>query len=192
MSRNRLLTTIAYQLDGRPTYALEGSIFAVLLCNGARWSRSYLACFRQYSSGGAGGCSAPSHLVPAFIGLGAPYWDAEARGALYGLTRDPGLPTSLKGAGKCRLSDTGSAGGDARIGAPTGGIPCSGSMAAWSLRTDHAVSRRHSRRTGDRPVVAETTALSRFGLVGVKHGYFPAPAGMGITGPQRRARPHHE
>jgi glycerol kinase len=88
-SRNRLLGTIAYQLDGEVTYALEGSILSA----GAaiQWLRDGLGLIARASEveslaasvADAGGI----YLVPAFTGLGAPYWDAEARGALLGLTR---------------------------------------------------------------------------------------------------------
>jgi glycerol kinase len=88
-SKNRLLSTIAYQLKGEVTYALEGSILSA----GAaiQWLRDGLGLISQASDveslaasvADAGGV----YLVPAFTGLGAPYWDAEARGAITGLTR---------------------------------------------------------------------------------------------------------
>ncbi|KZZ29590.1 glycerol kinase, partial [Sulfitobacter sp. HI0082] len=91
-STNRLLTTIAYQLDGKPTYALEGSIFVA----GAvvQWLRDGLKMIREASETQALAEQADPHqnvvLVPAFVGLGAPYWNAECRGAIYGLTRNSG------------------------------------------------------------------------------------------------------
>ena len=92
MSKNRLLTTIAYQLDGKPTYALEGSIFIA----GAvvQWLRDGLKIIRdaRETQPLAEG-SDPTQdlvLVPAFTGLGAPYWNAECRGAIYGLSRNSG------------------------------------------------------------------------------------------------------
>lgn len=91
-SRNRLLTTIAYQLDGQPTYALEGSIFIA----GAvvQWLRDGLRLIRSASETQALAAAADPaqqvYLVPAFTGLGAPYWDPEARGAIFGLTRATG------------------------------------------------------------------------------------------------------
>lgn len=90
VSHNRLLSTLAWRIDGRPVYALEGSIFVA----GAaiKWLRDGLGvianaadsetCARR--NGGAGGV----YLVPAFAGLGAPHWDPHARGAIVGLTRD--------------------------------------------------------------------------------------------------------
>src|SRR5690554_4999343 len=89
----RLLTTVAYRLQGQPVYALEGSIFMA----GAtlQWIRDGL---RLISSAGecqslaeATGYNNPVYMVPAFTGLGAPYWDPQARGAIMGLSRDTGI-----------------------------------------------------------------------------------------------------
>ncbi|EKF73768.1 glycerol kinase [Alcanivorax hongdengensis A-11-3] len=92
-SRNRLLTTVGYRLNGETHYALEGSIFVA----GAaiQWLRDGLNLISHASEtealarqvGSAGGV----YLVPAFTGLGAPWWDPDARGALLGLTRDTGI-----------------------------------------------------------------------------------------------------
>jgi glycerol kinase len=91
-SNHRLLTTIAYQLDGRRTYALEGSIFVAGAA--VQWLRDGLKLIKQSSDVEAIARTAKDghgvYMVPAFVGLGAPYWDAEARGALLGLTRDTG------------------------------------------------------------------------------------------------------
>jgi glycerol kinase len=94
VSRSRLLTTVAARIDGKTTYALEGSIFVA----GAaiQWLGEGLGI-----TGGPRAAEAlaraakPDHgvvVVPAFTGLGAPWWDAGARGAIFGLTRDAGLP----------------------------------------------------------------------------------------------------
>ncbi|MFD1881830.1 glycerol kinase GlpK [Paracoccus pacificus] len=91
-SQNRLLTTIAYQLDGKPTYALEGSIFIA----GAvvQWLRDGLGLIRQAADTQKLAQKAdPAQdviMVPAFTGLGAPWWQPDARGAIYGLTRNTG------------------------------------------------------------------------------------------------------
>ncbi|NQV45098.1 MAG: glycerol kinase GlpK [Rhodospirillales bacterium] len=91
-SKNRLLTTIAYQLDGKPTYALEGSIF--IAGAAVQWLRDGLGVIEHAAqSGDLAGLADPHqdvYLVPAFVGLGAPYWDAECRGAMFGLTRGTG------------------------------------------------------------------------------------------------------
>ncbi|MDQ1901476.1 glycerol kinase GlpK [Paracoccus sp. WLY502] len=91
-SKNRLLTTIAYRLDGRTTYALEGSIFIA----GAvvQWLRDGLKLIREAKE--TQGLSAQADdsqqviMVPAFTGLGAPHWAPKARGAVFGLTRNTG------------------------------------------------------------------------------------------------------
>ena len=92
ISRNRLLTTLAYRLEGKPTYAVEGAIF--IAGAAVQWLRDGLGLVRQAGETEALACAADParqvYLVPAFTGLGAPYWDADARGALFGLTRDVG------------------------------------------------------------------------------------------------------
>ena len=87
-SRARLLTTIAYQLDGKRTYALEGSIF--IAGAAVQWLRDGLKLIATAAETGTiAALSDPAdavYMVPAFVGLGAPWWDAEARGALFGLS----------------------------------------------------------------------------------------------------------
>ncbi len=84
-----MLTTIAYQLDGKPTYALEGAIF--IAGAAVQWLRDGLGLVKSAAETGLlAEQSDPQQnvvLVPAFVGLGAPYWDADCRGALYNLTR---------------------------------------------------------------------------------------------------------
>ena len=91
-SRHRLLTTIAYRLDGCTSYALEGSIFTAGAA--VQWLRDGLGVLAKASQTDAMARSLASnggvYLVPAFTGLGAPHWDPDARGALYGLTRATG------------------------------------------------------------------------------------------------------
>jgi len=92
-SENRLLTTMAYRLNGKPCYAMEGSIFVA----GAamQWLRDGLKLIRHASESTdcaeQVGVDNPVYLVPAFTGLGAPHWDPHARGAIMGLTRDTGI-----------------------------------------------------------------------------------------------------
>ncbi len=89
MSRNRLLTTIAYQIEGQRTYALEGAIFVAGAA--VQWLRDGLKLIASSAETDAlAARNDPAeqlYLVPAFVGLGAPYWDAQARGAIFGLTR---------------------------------------------------------------------------------------------------------
>jgi glycerol kinase len=99
-SSNRLLTTIAYQLDGKPTYALEGSIFIA----GAvvQWLRDGLGIIETASQTQSLAQAADPEqkliMVPAFTGLGAPYWRADCRGAIFGLTRNSGPAEFAKAA----------------------------------------------------------------------------------------------
>ncbi len=92
-SNNKLLTTIGYQLDGKPTYAIEGSIFVAGAA--VQWLRDGLGIIKsaEETEAMANGLESNEgiYLVPAFTGLGAPYWDPDARGALFGLTRDTGI-----------------------------------------------------------------------------------------------------
>ncbi|MFN3869547.1 MAG: glycerol kinase GlpK [Hyphomicrobiaceae bacterium] len=92
VSRERMLTTIAYQLDGRRTYALEGAIFVAGAA--VQWLRDGLHLIERASDMDACAAAADAAqqvvLVPAFTGLGAPYWNPDARGALFGLTRATG------------------------------------------------------------------------------------------------------
>jgi len=91
-STNRLLTTIAYQLNGRRCYALEGAIF--IAGAAVQWLRDAMGLIRAAPEVDALAAKADPKerviLVPAFTGLGAPWWDAEARGAIFGLTRGSG------------------------------------------------------------------------------------------------------
>lgn len=92
-SSNRLLTTVAYRLDGKPIYAIEGSIFMA----GAtmQWLRDGIGLIKDASESEALAQACQDdlsvYLVPAFTGLGAPYWDPDARGALFGMTRGTGV-----------------------------------------------------------------------------------------------------
>ena len=98
-SSNKLLSTIAYRLDGETTYALEGSIFVA--GSAIQWLRDGLEFFQQAAESEDIALQAKDSsrviVVPALTGLGAPYWDAEARGAIFGLTRDTGIPEITKG-----------------------------------------------------------------------------------------------
>lgn len=92
-SENRLLTTVGYRLNGEVTYAIEGSIF--IAGAAIQWLRDGLRLIQDASQTEALAESADKnasvYLVPAFTGLGAPYWDPHARGAIMGLTRDTGI-----------------------------------------------------------------------------------------------------
>ncbi|WP_342243957.1 glycerol kinase GlpK [Pseudomonas sp. OTU5201] len=93
VSRNRLLTTVGYRLNGKVTYAVEGSIFVAGAA--VQWLRDGIKLISHARDTEAlaeqTGDACGVYLVPAFTGLGAPYWDPRARGAIFGLTRDTGI-----------------------------------------------------------------------------------------------------
>jgi glycerol kinase len=91
-SKNKLLTTVGYRLDGKTTYALEGSIFVAGAA--VQWLRDGIGIIDSAGTTEALASSLDSnngvYIVPAFTGLGAPHWDPDARGAIFGITRDTG------------------------------------------------------------------------------------------------------
>jgi len=177
-SKNRLLSTIAYQLNGKPTYALEGSIFIA----GAvvQWLRDGLKIIREASETQALAESADPeqrlYLVPAFTGLGAPYWDAECRGAIYGLTRNSGPAEFAKAA----LESVGYQTRDL-LEAMQADWPemkqgknilrVDGGMAAsdWTIQFLADILGT----TVDRSKILETTALGAAWLAGMQAGFYP-------------------
>ena len=175
-SQNRLLTTIAYQLDGKPTYALEGSIFIA----GAvvQWLRDGLKIIRAANETQplAEGADPAQNvvLVPAFTGLGAPYWNPECRGAVFGLTRGSG-PEELA---RAALESVGYQTRDllTAMQADMGGasdavLRVDGGMSA-SDYTMQFLSDIIDARV-DRPKVLETTALGAAWLAGSRAGLYP-------------------
>ncbi len=171
-SRNRLLTTLAYRLDGRPTYALEGSIFVA----GAaiQWLRDGLGLIDSAAETEAIAAGTQSnkgvYLVPAFTGLGAPHWDPDARGAVFGLTRDTGVAEFVRAALESVCYQThdlvNAMGRDA--GEPPHELRVDGGMVAneWLLQ---ALSDLVGLEVA-RPTVTETTALGAAYLAGLRHG----------------------
>ena len=93
VSQNRLLTTVGYRLNGQVSYAVEGSIFVAGAA--VQWLRDGIKLIGHARDTEAlaeqTGDACGVYLVPAFTGLGAPYWDPKARGAIFGLTRDTGI-----------------------------------------------------------------------------------------------------
>ncbi|MFZ5781971.1 MAG: glycerol kinase GlpK [Pseudomonadota bacterium] len=181
-SRNRLLTTIAYQIGGRRTYALEGSIF--IAGAAVQWLRDGLRLIEKSADVEAvAGRARDGHgvyMVPAFVGLGAPYWDAGARGALLGLTRDTG-PAEIAAATldsvcyQTRDLIEAMRGDGAQID---------------ELRVDGGmvVNDPLMQRLADtvavpveRPVITETTALGAAFLAGLQAGLWPSLEALGRT-----------
>ena len=184
-STNRLLTTIAYQLDGKPTYALEGSIFVA----GAvvQWLRDGLKMIREAGETQALAEQADPHqnvvLVPAFVGLGAPYWNAECRGAIYGLTRNSGpaelARAALESVGyqtrdllEAMQADWAAQGQPGEIAT----LRVDGGMSAsdWAMQFLSDVIGA----SVDRPDVLETTALGAAWLAGQRAGIYPDMEGF--------------
>jgi len=179
-SKNRLLTTIAYQLGGVRSYALEGSIFVAGAA--VQWLRDGLHLVRNADETGALAAAADPtqdvYLVPAFVGLGAPYWRPDARGALFGLTRATGPRELALAALESVCFQTAdllaAMKGDWREAETTLKIlRVDGGMAAsdWTMQ-------RLADLTGetvDRPRIKETTALGAAYLAGLHAGFFPEP-----------------
>lgn len=173
-SNNRLLTTVAYRLNGKVTYALEGSIFVA----GAaiQWLRDGLHLIADASETEALARSVSStrgvYLVPAFTGMGAPWWDPHARGALLGLTRDTGIAEVVT-AGlesvcyqSLDLLEAMMADGAAK---PTA-LRVDGGMVVNNWLTQALADTLGVEV--DRPVVTETTALGAAYLAGLQSGLF--------------------
>ena len=185
-SRNRLLTTIAYQLKGRRTYALEGSIF--IAGAAVQWLRDGLHLVQNAAETGPMAAeSDPAqqvYLVPAFVGLGAPYWDADARGAMFGLTRNTGPREFARAALEAvcfqthdllaaMRADWPGAKGAQTVLRVDGGMVASD----WTMQ-------RLADILGapvDRPEVKETTALGAAYLAGLQAGIYPEPAIFATT-----------
>jgi len=178
-SKNRLLTTIAYQLDGKPTYALEGSIFIA----GAvvQWLRDGLGIIGDAAEtqplAEQADPAQSVYLVPAFVGLGAPYWDAECRGAIYGLTRGTGpaeiARAALESVGYQTRDLLEAMKGD-WPGASDTILRVDGGMTAsdWTMQFLSDIIAAPV----DRPRVLETTALGAAWLAGMRAGVYPGMA----------------
>ena len=180
-SGNRLLTTIAYQLEGKRTYALEGSIF--IAGAAVQWLRDGLHVIESAAETGALAASADPHqdvlLVPAFVGLGAPYWNAEARGALFGLTRATGPAELSRAALEAVCFQTRDlleamradwrAAGNTVLRVDGGMVASDWTMQFLADMLDAPV---------DRPKVLETTALGAAWIAGHSAGVWPDQAGF--------------
>ena len=181
-SQNRLLTTIAYQLDGTPTYALEGSIFVAGAA--VQWLRDGLKVITDADQSGPLADEAdPSQsviLVPAFVGLGAPYWDAECRGALFGITRATGPAELARAALESVCFQTrdliDAMARDWGVARRTV-LRVDGGMVAsdWTMQRLADVLDAPV----DRPTVKETTALGAAYLAGLATGVCPSPKEFG-------------
>jgi len=180
-SHNRLVATLAYRVAGRASYALEGSIFVAGAA--VQWLRDGLKLIAKAGDsealaagiGGTGGV----YLVPAFTGLGAPYWDPDARGAIVGLTRDSGIAEVVRAGLEAvcyQTRDLMQAMAEDGAARPTA-LRVDGGMAAndWVMQfladiLDVPV---------ERPKVTETTALGAAYLAGLGVGLYRSAADVG-------------
>src|SRR6476661_8752053 len=180
-SNNKLLTTIAYQLKGQRTYALEGSIFVA--GSSVQWLRDGLGIIKQASETGPLADMSDSmqsvYLVPAFVGLGAPYWNPRVRGALFGLTRNTGPAEIAHAALESVCYQTYDLWSAMHADWPES------SAAKTVLRVDGGMTASEwtMQRLADllnapvdRPMIQETTALGAAYLAGLQAGVYPEPS----------------
>ncbi|MDN4986886.1 glycerol kinase GlpK [Bradyrhizobium arachidis] len=179
VSRNKLLTTIAYQLGGKRTYALEGSIFVA--GSAVQWLRDGIKLIKHAAeTGPLADQSDPMqsvYLVPSFVGMGAPYWNPRVRGALFGLTRNTGPAEIAHATLESVCYQTYDLRAAMRADWP-------GEKAENVLRVDGGMTASDwtMQRLADlldapvdRPVIQETTALGAAYLAGLAAGVYPEP-----------------
>lgn len=173
-SANRLLTTVAYRLDGRATYALEGSIFVAGAA--VQWLRDGLRLIPDAGMSEFIARDVPDsggvYVVPAFTGLGAPWWDPHARGAILGLTRDSSaahvVRATLEAVGYQTRDLLGAMAGD--MGRPPATLRVDGGMVRNDWLCQFLADILDV--TVERPAVTETTALGAAFLAGMQAGVF--------------------
>jgi glycerol kinase len=177
-SANRLLTTIAYRIGGETAYALEGSIFMA----GAivQWLRDEMRIISNSAESEALARDADPHsqavLVPAFTGLGAPYWDPHARAALFGMTRDTGAAEIVRAALESVSFQTRDL-----MDAMGADMKAAGLESPRELRVDGGMVANGwfmqnltdiLDRPVERPAIIETTALGAAYLAGMQAGFY--------------------
>jgi glycerol kinase len=184
-SQNRLLTTIAYQLAGRRTYALEGSIF--IAGAAVQWLRDGLKIIRRAAdTADLARRSDPAqavYMVPAFVGLGAPHWDPDARGAIFGITRATTGAELARAALEAVCYQTAdlldAMRNDWRNAGRGAVVRVDGGMVAsdWTMQFLADVLAAPV----DRPVNLETTAVGAAYLAGLALGLYPPPEKFAAT-----------
>lgn len=178
-SEHQLLTTVAYRLKGKTSYAVEGSIFMA----GAtlQWIRDGIGLIKDAAEtevlAQQSDPSSPVYLVPAFTGLGAPYWDADARGAIYGLTRGTGIAEIVSAALMSVCFQT----KDLLLamekdGAKLAELRVDGGMVANNFFAQKLADTLNCRVL--RPVVIETTALGAAYAAGLQSGLYESTAAI--------------
>jgi glycerol kinase len=191
VSRHRLLATVALQLNGRATYALEGSIFNA--GSVVQWLRDQLGFISHADETASLAASVASsggvYCVPAFTGLGAPWWDAGARGALLGVTRDTGRAEIVRAAlESVALQTRDLADAFADDGVPLATLRVDGGMAVndWLMQA----LADQLRLSVERPAVLETTAWGAARLAGAHAGVYPPVGVAGLRRVERTFVPH--
>jgi glycerol kinase len=190
VSKNRLLTTIAYQMGGRRTYALEGAIF--IAGAAVQWLRDALKVIGAAPDVNALAAAADPaeevYLVPAFVGLGAPWWDANARGALFGLTRKSGVAELARAALEAVGYQTRDLLDAMRADWPAAEadtvLRVDGGMAASDVTMQFVADILAA--PVDRPAVMETTALGAAYLAGNAAGLCPDLPGFAASWKRER------
>lgn len=177
-SKNRLLTTIGYRLNGKTTYALEGSIFVAGAA--VQWMRDAMGLIETASETGKlarlADINQDVYLVPAFTGLGAPHWDGDARGAIFGITRATGPAELSKAALESVCYQTrdlleAMRGDWENMGETV--LRVDGGMVASNYTMQFLADILSA--PVDRPPVLETTAIGAAYLAGLQKGIFPPP-----------------
>jgi glycerol kinase len=173
-STNRLLTTIGWGLDGKITYCLEGSVF--IAGAAVQWLRDGLGVIKQSADVEALAASAPDsggvYLVPAFVGLGAPYWDPYARGTIIGITRGTTAAHIARAAIESMAYQTRDL---AEAMERDSGVRLSKLKVDGGATVNDGLMQFQADILGtpvERPVVAETTALGAAYLAGLAVGYW--------------------
>ncbi|HEX5444078.1 MAG TPA: glycerol kinase GlpK [Pirellulales bacterium] len=173
-SRHRLLTTIGWGLGGKVTYCLEGSVF--IAGAAVQWLRDGLGLIKTSAEVEALASSVPDaagvYLVPAFVGLGAPHWDAQARGAIFGLTRGTQAGHLARAAVEAMAYQTRDLVDTMRLDT---GLPLSELKVDGGACVNDALMQFQADLLGvpvRRPSICETTALGAAYLAGLAVGYW--------------------
>ena len=174
-SEHQLLTTVAYRLNGVVCYGLEGSIF--IAGASVQWLRDALKVIEHASETEAIAASNPDshgvYVVPAFTGLGAPHWDAEARGGIFGLTRDAGVADIVT----ATLQSVSYQSQDLLNAMASDGVAPTVVRVDGGMIENDWMAQNLADQLGievHRPAVTETTALGAAYLAGLAIGVYPS------------------
>ena len=174
LSKNNLLTTIGYGINGEINYALEGSVFVA--GSSIQWLRDGLKLIEKASQSEAAALASKNedevYVVPAFVGLGAPYWDQDARGAVFGLTRGTTekdfIKATLQGIAYQVRDILGAMEEDTGIDIPVLKVDGGAANNDYLMQFQADILNTPVQRAGD----LETTALGAAFLAGLAVGYW--------------------